>query len=141
MRIAVTPGLDKEADVVTLVVTLMDVTDYMQTQAKLEQSQARLSTLMEKTSIIFAMKDLTGVYLYANRRFLEFFGLDEDYIGRTDFDLLPRPVAADLWGLDVQALRTRELVTGELVTEIDGISRYLTSTHQVFWTAKTDHRP
>ena len=139
MRIAVTPGLDKEADVVTLVVTLMDVTDYMQTQAKLEQSQARLSTLMEKTSIIFAMKDLTGVYLYANRRFLEFFGLDEDYIGRTDFDLLPRPVAADLWGLDVQALRTRELVTGELVTEIDGISRYLTSTHQVL--LDSENRP
>ena len=132
LRLAVTPGLDKTGEVATLVVTLIDITDVAQAQARLAESQARLSALMEKTTVIFAMKDLKGGYLYANRRFLEFFGIDaRAYMGKTDFVLLPPALAADVWNLDLTALRTRAPVVGEHAVERDGRCHWLKSVHQV----------
>ena len=132
LRLAVAPGLDKAGEVVTLIVSLIDVTELTHTLAQLAESQSRLSALMEKTTVIFAMKDMTGGYLYANRRFLEFFGLgDADYAGKNDFALLPHTLAADLWALDLTALRENRCVEGEHVFEHKGQKRCLRSVHQV----------
>lgn len=132
LRMAITPGIDKVGEVARLVVTLIDVTDVAQIQAALEESRERLAALMENTTLIFAMRDLRGAYLFANRSFLEFFALDKDrYSGQNDFTLLPPTLAADLWGLDLQALRTRAPVAGEHLVERDGVRRYLRTVHQV----------
>lgn len=121
LRLVVTPGLDKTGEVSTLVVALIDVTDIAQAQAQLAESQARLSALMERTTVIFAMKDLAGAYLYANRRFLDFFGLDAaGYAGKSDFALLPHDLATDLWGLDLAALRAKAPAVDEHVIEREG---------------------
>lgn len=131
LRLAVMPGLDKSGEVATLVVTLIDITDIVETQARLAESQARLSALMEKTTVIFVMKDIKGAYLYANRRFLEFFGIDEaEYVGKTDFALLPAKLAGDLWSLDLAALRERRPVEGQHVIERADGRRWLRSVHQ-----------
>lgn len=133
LRLAVTPGMDADGQVITLIVTLIDNTEITQTLALLEESQARMTALMEKTTVIFAMKDPSGAYLYANRRLLEFFGLGDDYVGKTDFQLLPAALAADLWALDLAALRTREPASGE--HELDGArgKRHLRSVHQAIF--------
>lgn len=136
LRLAVTPGLDKPGQVANLVMTLIDVTDISRAQAQLAESQVRLSSLMERTTMIFAMKDLRGNYLYANRRFIEFFGIDAaTYAGKNDFALLPPEVAARLWELDLQALRERSPVEGEHLFEGSGSRRHLRSVHQVIVSA------
>jgi len=132
LRMAISPGLDKTGDVSTLVVTLIDVTEITRAQVALRDSEQRLTALMEKTTVIFAMKDPGGAYQYANRRFLEFFDIDvANYLGKTDFGLLPNDLAADLWGLDLEALRKQTLVIGEHHVIHQGNRHVLRSVHQV----------
>ncbi len=132
LRLAIAPGLDKTGEVSTLVVTLIDVTDIVQAQARLKESEARLSALMEMTTVMFAMKDLQGRYLYANRRYLDFFAIaPNDYAGQTDFTLLPPALAADLWNLDLAALRERTMQNGQHSIESATGLRWLKSIHQV----------
>ena len=132
LRLSVVPGLNKIGEIVTLVVSLIDVTDMTRALKQLTESQTRLASLMEMTTVIFAMKDLRGNYLYANARFVEFFGVDAaQYSGKTDFALLPPTLAADLWGLDLAAMRERTSQIGEHCIEQAGRLRYLRSTHQL----------
>lgn len=98
LRLIITPGLDAAGHISTLVVTLVDVSDITRTQAELRQSQARLTSLLENTTVLFAMKDLGGTHIYINARHAALFGLEgRDYVGRNDFALLPPALAADLW--------------------------------------------
>ena len=132
VRLSITPGINKAGEVTTLVVSLIDLTDISRAQSQLSESQARLSALMEKTTIIFAMKDAQGHYQYANRSFLEFFGLDEaTYKNKTDFDLLPQELANTLWSLDLESLRSTLPVSHEHIFNPSGKRRYLRTVHQV----------
>ena len=132
LRLGVTPGFAQAGDIITLVVTLIDVTDITQAYAQLAESQARLSALMANTQVLFCMKDLTGAYLFANQRYLEFFGLDANtYAGKTDFTLLPAALAARLWELDMAALRERQVTHGEHQSEQHGARYFLRSAHQM----------
>ena len=131
-RLVVTPGLDISGDVATLVASFVDVTDITSTQRALAESQNRLSALMEKTTVIFAMTDLTGAFVYVNERFAEYFGVSvEGLIGKSLFAVLPREVAGSLWALDVESMRRQALVSGETALAVDGQRRVLRSTHQV----------
>jgi two-component system CheB/CheR fusion protein len=136
-HLSVVPGLDKMGRVVNLVVTLVDVTDIARAQDRLAESQAKLATLMEKTTVVFAMKDISGGYAFANRRFLELFELPEQsYLGKTDFALLPQSLAADLWALDMTSLREDRRVEGEHQFQRGKSLCYLRSSHQVMYDAK-----
>ncbi len=132
LRLAITPGLDAAGEVRSLVAALLDVTDITQAQAALRESEQRLATLMEKTTVIFAMKTLAGAYLYANQRFLEFFDLAAPIReGQTDFQLLPAELAASLCSLDLEALRQLRPISGEHQVETHTGRRHLRSVHQV----------
>jgi two-component system CheB/CheR fusion protein len=131
-RISVTPGFDKEGKVVTLVAALVDVTEIVRTQAELNQSQSRLSALMDKTTVIFAMKDRQGNYLFANRRFLDFFAVDSAaYMGKNDYALFPPPLAHVLASLDLTVLRRRESAVETLVVDTSSGPHWLRATHQL----------
>ncbi|QFY89188.2 EAL domain-containing protein [Magnetovirga frankeli] len=136
-HLSVVPGLDKTGSVVNLVVTLVDVSEIARAQDRLAESQAKLSVLMEKTTVIFAMKDISGAYVFANRRFLEFFDLPkEGYLSKTDFALLPQALAADLWALDLAALREGRMTQGEHQFTQGKHRRHLRSSHQLMLDAK-----
>ena len=131
LRVNVTPGLDRTGEIVSLVASITDVTDLTRVQAALTESEQRLNALMANTTVIFAMKDSRGAYLYANRRFGDFFGLDAGgVVGKTDYALLPGPLATVLWSQDLEALRLRRQVSVEhRVEHGDGV-RYLQAVHQ-----------
>jgi two-component system CheB/CheR fusion protein len=132
LRLAISPGFDRAGDVASLVATLIDITEITHVQDALKVSEQRLALLMEKTTVIFAMKDPAGCYQFANRRFLEFFDIDPaGYLGKTDFGLLPNTLAADLWGLDLESLRRQEPVSREHQVNQSGIRRHLRTVHQV----------
>ena len=134
LSLEVVPGLDPKGAVQTLNVIVMDVTEVTRVQTELEASRQRLQTLMENTTIILAMKDLTGGYVYANRRFLDTFGLEtQGYSGKTDFQLFPHAFAADIWARDLEALRAGEVVHAEHTLTGPGRERVFRTVHQVLW--------
>ncbi len=145
LRINISPGVGQNGDINVLVVSLIDVTDIVRTQAALSESEQRLNALMDKTNVLFAMRDIRGKYIYANRRFREFFGLqDKVIIGQTDFDLLDPAMAADLWDSTLSALRQQHSVAREYEiheTDREGhpTRRFLRATHQVLFDA--DNKP
>ncbi|WP_052384002.1 EAL domain-containing protein [Litchfieldella xinjiangensis] len=113
-QLKVTPGTNAQDKVVRLVVTLVDVTEVSRTQSALEASRSQLDTLMENTTLLLAMKDLSGKYLFANTSFLEAFGLSKaDIHGRSDFELFPSTFAGDIWGCDLEALRGQKVIAAE----------------------------
>lgn len=117
----ITPGVNQHGDVELLVVTLMDVTDLSQVQAKLRQSQAQLHALMESSTVMIALKDLNGRYTFANPQFLNTFGLtQEQLIGRNVFELFPDAYAGSVWSRDLEALRYQQIVKAEHLLPSEG---------------------
>ncbi|WP_404465804.1 EAL domain-containing protein [Vreelandella aquamarina] len=129
----ITPGVNQLGEVEILVVTLMDVTDLSQVQAKLRQSQAQLHALMENSTVMIALKDLNGRYTFANPQFLNTFGLtQEQLIGRNVFELFHDAYAGSVWARDMEAVRFQQIVEAEHVLPSDtGSPRILSCVHQV----------
>jgi two-component system CheB/CheR fusion protein len=131
LRVLISPGLGKDGGISSLVVSFIDVTDIVRTQQALTQSEERLNALMENTTVIFAMRDVSGRYLYANRRFVEFFDLHgKEVIGQTDFSLFEHDLAVRLWDGTLSSLRQRQAVSLEYVISDGNASRYLRVVHQ-----------
>lgn len=134
LRVAVTPGLGRAGEVSSLVVAMLDVTDIVQTQQALTESQQRLTALMANTTVIFAMRDVFGAYTYANRRFLEFFETNEaEVLGKNDFALFSSEIAVAFWDCAMTALRTRQPVTSEHAVLQGGCLRHLRAVHQTLF--------
>lgn len=131
LRVTISPGLAMTGDVSSMVVSFVDVSDILRTQAALSESEQRLNALMENTTVIFSMRDLNGRYLFANRRFTEFFSLqDRTVLGESDFSLLDNNLAARIWSASIESMRLREVVTTEYqVTTALGL-RHLRAVHQ-----------
>lgn len=131
LRVMISPGLGKSGGVTSVVVSFIDVTDIVRTQAALSQSEERLNALMENTTVIFAMRDVTGCYIYANRRFVEFFELQgKEILGKTDFTLFDPVLAASLWDGTMSSLRSRQAIAAEYQVGSERAWRYLRAVHQ-----------
>ncbi|WP_341744471.1 EAL domain-containing protein [Azonexus hydrophilus] len=131
LRVLISPGLGKTGSISSLVVSFIDVSDIVRTQAALSQSEERLNALMENTTVIFAMRDVSGNYIYANRRFIEFFGLeDKEVLGKNDFSLFEHELAVNLWNSTVSSLRSLDAVTVEYEINDARGTRYLRAVHQ-----------
>lgn len=136
-QLSVTPGISARGELQTLVVILLDITDIVHAQADLESSQARLHTLMENTTVLLAMKDMTGRYLFANQRFLQAFEIDpEDYIGKSDFELFPSSFASSLWSQDLVAMRAEGIVDTEHQILVNRRNHIYRTVHQVLRSVK-----
>lgn len=129
--LSVTPGIDQKGRIETLIATIIDITDTLKAESRLKASEHRLSTLMENTTVLMTMKDMSGRYLYANPSFISTLALDGDYIGKSDFDLFPDAFAADLWSADLEALRRGIIIEKEHKLVLDQQSRFFKSVHQV----------
>ena len=129
----ITPGVNQQGEVELLVVTLMDVTDLSQVQAKLRQSQAQMQALMENSTVMIALKDLNGRYTFANPQFLTAFGLtQEQLIGRNVFEVFPDVYAGSVWARDMDAVRFQRIVEAEHTLPSEhGTTRILSCVHQV----------
>ncbi|KAA0875916.1 EAL domain-containing protein [Nitrincola tapanii] len=132
LQLTVTPGLDDQDRIQSLVVTLVDITEISQAQSALKESQAQLNTLMENSTVLMAMKDMAGRYLFANRRFIEAFNLDpKAYLGLSDFELFPESFAGSLWTRDLEAMRTGVMAEAEHIWDSPNNHRVFRTVHQV----------
>lgn len=131
-QLIITPGLDSSGEVQFLVVNLVDITDARNTKQQLDETENRLKTIMENTTVLISMKDLSGKYLYANETFLNTFKIDADrYEMQNDYDLLPVNLASQVWAGDLNAIRDLSVVESEHNVLIHEEVHIFKSRHQV----------
>jgi PAS domain S-box-containing protein len=74
--------------------TLLDITERKRAEEELQAQKNLLKTIFAGTPDMVVLKDRNLVFQAANPAFCQFLGLEEsDILGRTDFDLFPRPEA------------------------------------------------
>lgn len=110
---------------------MQDVTEQVQAEQALRQSEARLRTMIDATPDIICVKDGQGRWLIANQANVRIFDLqDIDYQGKTDrelAELVPAHRNALLFceSTDEEAWRAGQMIsTEELIPEADGTPRY-----------------
>ena len=100
-----------------------DITERKKAEEALKKSEELYRTFINSTTDIVFVKDEQLRNIIVNKGFLESLGVDEEkVIGKTDFELLPEPVAERCKQTDVQALESGNVViseeqTGEKVFE------------------------
>ncbi|MFC0445568.1 EAL domain-containing protein [Pseudidiomarina halophila] len=132
MQVTVAPGLGSKETIETLLLTFIDVTDIAQAHEQLRASQEQLNKILTNTTILLAMKDLSGHYSLVNPQFCESFSVaEEQAIKHTDFDLFPHAFASAVWEHDLRALRELEPVVAEHTYQLnDGSKRIFRIVHQ-----------
>ncbi|SEI37226.1 two-component system, chemotaxis family, CheB/CheR fusion protein [Allopseudospirillum japonicum] len=132
LQLSISPGQDQYGEIQSLVVALMDITDILKTQEDLKESQGQLYSLIENTSILLAIKDISGSYLHANQSFLRAFSLTgQDYKKCSDFEIFPEQFAASLWSKDLEAIRAQIPIVAEHHLQVEGTKRIYRTVHQV----------
>jgi PAS domain S-box-containing protein len=98
-----------------------DITARLQAEEALRENQQLLTAIVDNSEAVIYVKDLQGKYLRVNRRFCELFKLtSEDVLGKTDYDIFPKPVADALRIVDEQAAKSDHPLTEQEKVPHDG---------------------
>ncbi|MFT5960473.1 MAG: two-component system CheB/CheR fusion protein, partial [Burkholderiaceae bacterium] len=105
-QVLMTPVLDSAGDAVAAVLVVLDNTDLVLAQQKIQASQQRLLSIMNNSVSVVMLKDMAGRYEFINRRFEELFGIQAAAaIGRTDLQLFGVGIEQILRGRDLETMR------------------------------------
>ena len=97
-------------------------------------SDRELQSILDNSTAVVQVKDLSGRYVRINRRFEEIFGLDRSQIlGKTDHDLFPREVADRFRANDMEVAESgRPLQFEEVAPHKDGPHDYISVKFPLF---------
>lgn len=88
------PVRDPNGKVLYLLSAFEDVTELKRAESKLREEASKLQTLLGAIPDLVWLKDVNGVYRFANPRFEAFFGKPAaDIVGKTDYDFVDRDLA------------------------------------------------
>ena len=91
------------------VASLVENTDIVRALAENRLNRERLSSILEATPAIVTMKDLSGAYVYANRRFSDMLrARPESIVGHTDEELFGKDVGTALREHDLEVIRRKK---------------------------------
>ncbi|MEI7481815.1 MAG: PAS domain S-box protein [Elusimicrobiota bacterium] len=91
-----------------------DITERRHTEKLLIESEETLRKIFDTAKDAIFIKDLNGVYVKANKYCAGLFGLTPEQIeGKSDFDLMPRELARQLYDSDRALLKTGGSVTAD----------------------------
>lgn len=88
-----------------------------------EENQYRLQSILDNTTLIVYIKDLDGRYLLVNKKYKDIYQFtDEQAIGKTDFDLLPKAEAVRNYEVDQYVIREQRTIEmeEEIVSQSEG---------------------
>jgi PAS domain S-box-containing protein len=99
-----------------------------------EMSDRELQSILDNSTAVIQVKDLSGRYVRINRRFEEIFGLDRSQIvGKTDHDLFPKEIADRFRANDLEVAETgRPLEFEEIAPQQDGPHDYISIKFPLF---------
>ncbi len=103
-------------------VIIRDVTEQKRAEQDLRKSEERFRLFMDHSPSVAWLKDGRGHYIYMSETYLKHFGIrPEDRLGKTDFEIYPRPIAEQFRMNDAAALAAGQPVefTEESV-DVDG---------------------
>jgi two-component system CheB/CheR fusion protein len=93
------------------VASFVENTEIVRALAENRLNRERLSSILEATPAIVTMKDLSGVYVYANRRFSDMLrARPESILGHTDEELFGKDVGAALREHDLDVIKRKKPV-------------------------------
>lgn len=122
------------------VVSFIDNTEITMALEEARIMKSRLASIIDNTPAMVSMKDLSGVYIFANNRFCEITGRSlEDVVGCTDDELFGKDVAKQIREKDFEVLKREEALQFEERHEIEGQTRFWTSSK--FTLFNTRNRP
>ncbi|MDA8197460.1 MAG: EAL domain-containing protein [Actinomycetota bacterium] len=126
-----TPYLDEYGLFAGTILTLIDTSELVTAQLKRRSAELMVESLMENTTIMFVIKDVQGRYLYANRRFQQFFNNVSIIEQSTnDFDVFPSSMASQIMESDLITIRTRSARSTEYEFRTDdNESIFISATH------------
>ncbi|MBI5329142.1 MAG: EAL domain-containing protein [Betaproteobacteria bacterium] len=122
----VTPYLKDGEHVRGTIVSLMDETDLFRAERLAREREQQMQAVMTNASVLFAVKDTSGRYLFANPEFSLITGVTaESALGKTDHQLFPAPLANALRDADLEVMRLRGPLAGEEDIDFSGQHRSL----------------
>jgi two-component system, chemotaxis family, CheB/CheR fusion protein len=115
-------------DVDGAVVSFVENTDIVNALEESRLHRERLSSILENTPAIVTMKDLGGVYVYANRRFCEVTGNDPAMTaGKTDEELFGADVGRAVREHDFEVIKHKQAQTFTETFRLGGAPHIWTS--------------
>lgn len=118
-----------------LLSVMVDITERKAAEEKLKRQSALINALLDSIPDIIFFKDIDGIYIGCNPQFAEFVGRSkEEIMGKTDYDLFVRDVAADFRNHDVSMLaQGRQRKNEEYITYPDGSQRLIETLKSPYW--------
>lgn len=120
---------DAQDRVVGVQIIFRDVTEELEIESALKESQQRLQAILDNTSAVIYLKDLEGRYRLVNREYETLFGISTDeVIGKTDHDVFPSEFADAFRANDRHVIEMgRTVETEEIAPQPDGPHTYISS--------------
>jgi PAS domain S-box-containing protein len=86
--------LNDKGDIEEVLGTVQDITERKQKDEEILKTKDELQKIIDNSMSNISVKDLDGSYILASQKFLKEFGVAKDeFIGKTDFDFLPKGFA------------------------------------------------
>ncbi|MDO9417834.1 PAS domain-containing protein [Pararhizobium sp.] len=119
-----TPIYNYDGTVDGVLCTVIENTEKVLTQKALAESQAELERLTDTLPILVGYVDAGQVYRFANRGYLEWFGMNSaDIVGRHIRDVIGEDYYASRLPLLTKALAGETVVTDSVISRPDGMPR------------------
>ncbi len=110
-----------------LMAVARDITERMQADMALKESQHRLSSILNNTPAVVYVKDLDSRFILINKQFEILLNIkNEDIVGKSVYDIFPKEVADQHRANDLDVLNARMPLESEEVAPLpDGLHTYL----------------
>lgn len=111
---------------VVLQLALEDISERKQLEQRLLEKERHQRALLDNIPFMVWLKDIDGRFLAVNRAFARSFGGDraEEFVGKSDFDLVPPALAMGYVATDREVLASRRQITLEEETHNNGHSTW-----------------
>jgi PAS domain S-box-containing protein len=100
-----------------------EIAEHKQAEKALQESKNQMQAILDNTSAVIYMKDTQGRFLFVNRQFEKEFRLkQEDLVGKTDYDFMPKEMADGFRTNDLRVLGAgKSIQFEESAPQEDGI--------------------
>ncbi len=127
-EIQIQPITDQKGNGQGAVVSFVENTDIVNALALSQATEERMSNILENIPSAVCKKDLSGVYVYANQRFLNVHGLELDQvIGFTDEEIFEEEMASEIREKDLEVFKSKRAQNFEESFYIRGRKTFWTS--------------